>query len=47
MARIGSTPFAFPEFRGATRRLILWNLSAYFLLALAQLAAPSDGRTVV
>ncbi len=32
MARIGSTPFAFPEFTGATRRLILWNLAAYFLL---------------
>ncbi len=41
MARFGSTPFAFPEFRGATRRLILWNLAAYFLLAVAQLAAPA------
>jgi membrane associated rhomboid family serine protease len=40
MARFGSTPFAFPEFRGATRRLVLWNLSAYFLLAVAGLAAP-------
>jgi membrane associated rhomboid family serine protease len=40
MPRFGSTPFAFPEFRGATRRLILWNLAAYFLLALAQLAFP-------
>lgn len=39
MARFGSTPFAFPEFRGATRRLILWNLSAYFLLAIAGVAA--------
>jgi hypothetical protein len=37
MARLGSTPFVFPEFRGATRRLILWNLAAYFALALAGL----------
>jgi membrane associated rhomboid family serine protease len=41
MPRIGSTPFAFPEFRGATRRLVLWNLAAYFALALALLAAPA------
>jgi membrane associated rhomboid family serine protease len=39
MPRLGSTPFAFPEFRGATRRLVLWNLGAYFALALAGLAA--------
>jgi membrane associated rhomboid family serine protease len=41
MSRFGATPFSFPEFRGATRRLILWNLAAYFALALAQLAAPA------
>src|ERR1035437_1394646 len=41
MPRFGSTPFAFPEFRGATRRLVLWNLAAYFALALAQMAAPA------
>jgi membrane associated rhomboid family serine protease len=29
---------AFPEFHGATRRLVLWNLGAYFALALAGLA---------
>jgi membrane associated rhomboid family serine protease len=40
MPRLGSTPFAFPEFRGATRRLVLWNLAAYFALALARLAFP-------
>ena len=39
MPRFGSTPFAFPEFRGATRRLVLWNLAAYFALALALGAA--------
>jgi membrane associated rhomboid family serine protease len=38
MPRLGSTPFAFPEFRGATRRLVLWNLGAYFALAVAGLA---------
>ena len=38
MPRLGSTPLAFPEFRGATRRLVLWNLGAYFALALAGLA---------
>ena len=40
MARFGATPFAFPEFHGATRRLILWNLAAYFLLAILSLTAP-------
>ena len=40
MARFGSTPFAFPEFSGATRRLILWNLGAFFALLLAQRVAP-------
>jgi membrane associated rhomboid family serine protease len=38
MPRIGSSPFAFPDFRGATRRLVLWNLCAYFVLAVAGLA---------
>ena len=41
MPRIGSTPFAFPDFHGATRRLVLWNLAAFFILALAQLAVPA------
>jgi membrane associated rhomboid family serine protease len=40
MPRFGSTSFVFPEFRGATRRLVLWNLVAYFALALALLAVP-------
>jgi membrane associated rhomboid family serine protease len=38
MPRIGSSPFAFPAFRGATRRLILANLAAYFLLLIASVA---------
>jgi len=40
MRRIGSTPFAFPDFHGATRRLVLVNLAAYFVLAVGGLAAP-------
>jgi membrane associated rhomboid family serine protease len=40
MTRMSSSPFAFPEFNGATRRLILANLVAYFALLVAQVAAP-------
>jgi hypothetical protein len=47
MARIGATPLAFPEFHGATRRLVLVNLSAYFLLAVAGLAVPEATGTAV
>jgi membrane associated rhomboid family serine protease len=39
MRRLGSTPFAFPEFRGATRQLVLVNLITYFVLLLAQAVA--------
>jgi membrane associated rhomboid family serine protease len=39
MPRIGSSPFAFPDFKGATRRLILVNLGAYFALLVAGLAS--------
>jgi membrane associated rhomboid family serine protease len=38
MPRIGSTQFALPEFSGVTRRLILWNLAAFFLLVIANAA---------
>ena len=38
MPRIGTTPFAFPDFHGATRRLVLVNLAAYFVLAIAGLS---------
>jgi membrane associated rhomboid family serine protease len=38
MARFGSAQFSFPEFSGATRRLILWNLAAFFVLLLANTA---------
>ena len=42
MPRIGSTPFSFPEFRGATRRLVFLNLFAFFALLLARFAFPAD-----
>lgn len=38
MRRLGSSPFAFPDFRGATRQLVVVNLVAYFVLLLAQVA---------
>jgi membrane associated rhomboid family serine protease len=41
MSRYGATQFAFPEFRGATRRLVLWNLTAYFALMLVQFTLPT------
>lgn len=41
MARIGATPFAFPDFSGATRRLVLVNLAAYFALYLGAFVAPA------
>lgn len=39
MPRIGSSPFAFPDFRGATRRLILINLATFFVLLIASAAS--------
>ena len=42
MARIGSSPFSFPAFRGATRRLVYLNLFAFFALLLAHFAFPAD-----
>jgi membrane associated rhomboid family serine protease len=38
MPRFGATPFAFPDFTGATRRLVLWNLGAYFALLLLSIS---------
>ncbi len=40
MPRSSAISFSFPEFRGATRRMVLWNLAAYFALLLASLASP-------
>lgn len=47
MPRIGSSPFAFPDFKGATRRLILVNLAAYFALLLAGLALREQAGDLV
>ncbi len=41
MPRIGASPFSFPEFRGATRRLILFNLFAFFGLLFLKMASPA------
>jgi membrane associated rhomboid family serine protease len=40
MPRLGASSFSFPEFRGATRRLVLVNLATFFALLVAGLAAP-------
>jgi membrane associated rhomboid family serine protease len=40
MRRSGQVTLSFPEFRGATRRLVLWNLGAFFLLLIIGLAFP-------
>jgi len=37
MRRIGSSPFSFPEFRGATRSLVFVNLAAFFAMLLLQM----------
>jgi len=46
MRRIGSSPFAFPDFSGATRQLILINLGAYFALAIAGLASADTASSL-
>ena len=47
MRRIGSSSFAFPDFRGATRRLVYLNLFAFFALLLALFAFPADAGSWV
>lgn len=39
MRRLGSMPLAFPDFRGATRLLLIVNLAAYFALLLVGFAS--------
>jgi membrane associated rhomboid family serine protease len=46
MARYGSSPFAFPDFRGATRRLVLVNLAAFFVLLIAGFALPGPTNEI-
>ncbi len=43
---MGSSPLSFPDFKGATRRLILINLAAFFALLLANLASVGGGLLV-
>jgi membrane associated rhomboid family serine protease len=38
---------AFPDFRGLTRKLILWNLGAYFALALIGLASTTAALSIL
>ena len=40
MPRSGPTTLSLPPFEGATRQLILWNVIAFFLLALHSLISP-------
>ncbi|HEY1802885.1 MAG TPA: rhomboid family intramembrane serine protease [Terracidiphilus sp.] len=44
MPRFGSSPLAFPDFKGATRRLILINLATYFALLVAGFASSAAVR---
>jgi len=46
MPRFGATPFAFPEFSGATRRLVLLNLFAYFGLLVLQMAFRAEAASL-
>jgi membrane associated rhomboid family serine protease len=41
---MGTMPFGFPEFRGATRRLVLINLIAFFVFLILGFAAPATAR---
>lgn len=40
MPRLSGGILGFPDFRGFTRRLVLWNLAAYFLLLILGVASP-------
>jgi membrane associated rhomboid family serine protease len=46
MRRIGSSPFSFPEFRGATRTLVFTNLAAYFAFLLAQMVSATTAGSL-
>lgn len=41
MARMGPTTLTLPPFAGATRRLVLWNVAAFFVLAVLQMISSS------
>lgn len=46
MARIGSSPFSFPDFRGATRTLVFVNLATFFAFLIAQLLSADTALRV-
>ena len=46
MPRLSSGVLGFPDFRGFTRSLILWNLGAYFALLILNAAAPALGGDI-
>ncbi len=46
MRRIGSSPFSFPEFRGATRTLVFANLAAYFAFLVAQMVSAGTAGAI-
>jgi membrane associated rhomboid family serine protease len=41
MPRLGARSFSFPEFRGATRRLVVVNLAAFFAVLISGFFAPA------
>jgi membrane associated rhomboid family serine protease len=47
MARFSSSSLGFPDFRGATRRLILINLGTYFALLVAGLALREQASDLI
>jgi membrane associated rhomboid family serine protease len=47
MPRLGASPFSFPDFRGATRLLVLVNLAAFFGLLLADLVIPQTASELI
>src|SRR6266568_3456506 len=47
MARLGPSPFSFPEFRGVTRQLVLVNLGTFFAWFLASFLESSHGESWV
>lgn len=47
MPRSGPTTLALPSFTGATRRLILWNIAAFFLVSIFARVAPDGERWLV
>lgn len=47
MPRSGASPFSFPDFRGATRLLILVNLGAFFALLAAGLVVPRAAEGMI